>query len=308
MPIDIKDIICEPFGKCVLISNSVIEVCVTVDKGPRIIHFGFINEKNVLFSKNTIDINSNLKFNASMSSAKNLDKYSGHNLLLKDYPTKKNVPIIDNQPVIYSILPKGIRFIPPYKDLQTSIEIILSENTNNLMVLHSVKNLSHDKRNLVICASTSFPKKNGILIVPQNEKNLNISPNRIISLWPYSKINDSQLTFFDKYITFTSSQKNKNPFRLGTNNHLGWVTFARNKTAIFKRFVHNSKAKYLNGESSLEFFANENILTVETLSPIFKINKNEVARHVENWSIFKTDIHEQLKSEEQIDNFLDSIG
>lgn len=307
MSIDIRDIVCEPFGKCVRISNSVIEVYITVDKGPRIIHFGFINEKNVLFTKNIIDIIPNSKFNASKQNTEGLDTYSGHRLLLKEYPTKSNIPIIDNQPVVYSILPKGVRFVPLYKDFQTSIEITLNENTNNLMILHSVKNLSHSKKDLAICAATSFSGKNGILVVPQNEKGVNISSNRTLSLWPYSKINDNRLTLFDKYITFAPNTKIKKPFRLGTNNNLGWTAFVCDNTAVFKHFVHNSNAKYLNGESSLEFFSTENILTVESLSPIFEIERKETARHAENWSIFKTDTSGQLKSEEQIDDFLDSI-
>lgn len=307
MSIEIKDVFCKPFGKCVLISNSVIDVYVTVDKGPRIIHFGFSNEKNLLFNKNAINIIPMLEINPPKQKIDDLDEYSGHRLLLKEYPTKNTIPMIDDQPVVYSILPKGIKFTPPYEELQSSIEITLSENTNNIMVLHSVKNLSSDTKNLALCAATSFPGEYSTLIVPQNESGLDVAPNRVISLWPYSKINDKRLTFFDKYIIFSPNLKDENLFRLGINNNPGWVTFLHQDVAIFKRFVHNSKAKYLNGVSSLEFFAVENFLTVETLSPVFEIGKNEIARHAENWSIFKTDTQDKLKNEDQIEKFLNSI-
>ena len=307
MSIDVKDIFCEPFGKCVLISNSVIEVCVTVDKGPRIIHFGFINEEGLLFNKSIIDIIPISQLDNTAKNTQSLDEYSGHRLLLKEYPSKSNIPLIEDEPIVYSILPEGIRFVPPYENLQTSIEITLSENTNNLMILHSVKNLSYEKKNLAICASTSFLGKNGILVVPQNEEYSDIAPNRIISLWSYSKINDSRLSLFDKYLTFSPNSKNKSSFRLGTNNTPGWVAFLCNNTAFFKRFVHNSNAKYLDGESSLEFFSTENVLTVETLSPIFEIGKNEIARHAENWSIFKAGMQYQFNSAKEIDKFLNDI-
>lgn len=307
MSIDIKDIACKPFGKCVLISNSIVELCVTVDQGPRIIHFGFTGGKNLLFNKNKISIKQISEIENLNTNIKSLDKYTGHRLLLKEYPNKNNIPTIENKPVVYSLLPNGIKFVPAYSNLQTSIEITLNENSNDLMVLHSIKNLSEDKINLAICASTSFPGENNILILPQKEENQDITFNRVLSIWPYSKINDPRLSLFDKYITFSPDPTDKSLFKLGSNNIPGWVSFLNDNVIIFKRFVHNSNAKYLNGESSLEFFSTENILTVDTLSPIFEIEKNETARHVENWSIFETKSSTKLNSEHAIDDFFKSI-
>ena len=46
--LELKEIDFENYGKCVQLSNGVIDVVVTIDCGPRIVRFGFVGGENVL--------------------------------------------------------------------------------------------------------------------------------------------------------------------------------------------------------------------------------------------------------------------
>ena len=47
---DLKEIDFENYGKCVQLSNGVIDLVVTIDCGPRIVRFGFIGNENILYN------------------------------------------------------------------------------------------------------------------------------------------------------------------------------------------------------------------------------------------------------------------
>ena len=48
--LELKEIDFENYGKCVQLSNGVIDVVVTIDCGPRIVRFGFVGGENVLYN------------------------------------------------------------------------------------------------------------------------------------------------------------------------------------------------------------------------------------------------------------------
>ena len=48
---EVKEIHYHSFGKCVKISNGIIEVIVTIDLGPRIVAFGLVGEDNIFYEE-----------------------------------------------------------------------------------------------------------------------------------------------------------------------------------------------------------------------------------------------------------------
>ena len=50
MAIDVrKEVEQEGYGKCLALNNGVVEILVTIDIGPRIIHFGLIGGNNIFY-------------------------------------------------------------------------------------------------------------------------------------------------------------------------------------------------------------------------------------------------------------------
>ena len=108
--LELKEIDFENYGKCVQLSNGVIDVVVTIDCGPRIVRFGFVGGENVLYN----DLERKYKMqNAFMddyySEGAACSFYGGHRLWLAPEKMPESY-FPDNDPVIYALLPDGVTF------------------------------------------------------------------------------------------------------------------------------------------------------------------------------------------------------
>ncbi|NLG93629.1 MAG: hypothetical protein GX485_08810, partial [Clostridiales bacterium] len=110
MSVEIKEIEYENYGKCLQISNGLIDVAVTIDFGPRIVRFGFTGEPNILYNdlkrKYTVQ---NDKIEERFGKDAAFSYYGGHRIWLS--PEKMpDTYYPDNEPVGYGILPEGVSF------------------------------------------------------------------------------------------------------------------------------------------------------------------------------------------------------
>ncbi len=308
MPIEIKEISYKNFGKCLKISNGKIELIVSIDMGPRILSFALNGGENVLFN----DIHRKYKEdNEAIKNYYGEDKvryrYGGHKIIT----TPEIMPdsfYPDNKPVTYSIKNNSVTLEQEEQDknkISIAVEIIMSETIENVMIVHSVKNLAKSQINLGLSASTDV-RSGGTLLIPQNKKYLSeFSPNRSYALWPYSKVNDSRLFMGEDFISIKQDESKRDKFKLGVNNYSNWAAYFCCDNIFVKNYVHNIGAKYPDFNSSFEVFTDENLLEIRTLSPLSLLNPLEVSKHVENWSIYSCDEKIDFKDEKQIQAVID---
>lgn len=292
MSISITEFNHSEYGKCLSISNEIIKVDITIDRGPFIIYFGFKDDKNLLYTEN-----------------KNRFEYLGHHLWFS--PRTISEPISLEKSVVYTPLSNGVRFTQTLEEpfnVQINIETIFAPETSDFMILHSVQNLSKKPKKISINASTSM-NPNGILIVPQCDENTKLFPNRLLALWPYSKTDDNRLFLGNKYITFSHDSKVEEPFKFGTNDESGWAAYVLENNIFIKRFVQSEDARYPNFGCSFESYSDENHISLDTNSAFYLTQPNEIIKHVENWSIFKgKSTLKNCKSDNYIDEFLKEIN
>lgn len=287
MSIEITEFIHSTHGKCVSINNEVIKVDITIDKGPFIIFFGFIDGKNLLYSEEN-------------------NKYLGHHLWFSPR-TISEISSLEKS-VVYTPLSNGVKFTQTIDNpinLKINIETLFAPETSDFMILHSVQNISKEPKKISICASTLM-NPNGILIVPQCNENTELFPNRLLALWPYSKTDDNRFYLGNKYISFNHNSEIKEPFKFGTNNSLGWAAYILNDTAFIKRFVQNEDARYPNFGCSFESYSDEKYLSLDTNSAFYFTKPKEIIKHVENWSISKNiKPFKNYKKDEDIESFFE---
>ncbi len=284
----------EKFGKCISISNDIIKVDITIDIGPFIIFFGFKDEENILYTLNN----------------KYCEDHSclGHHLWFS--PRTITEPISLNNPVVYTPLSNGVRFTQILEkpiNVKIDIETLLSPESNNFIIVHNVQNISKESKKIAINTSTSM-NPDGKLIVPQCNDDTGLFPNRLLALWPYSKINDTRFYLGDKYIIFNHDLKTNGPFKFGINDFSGWAAYLINDKIFIKNFIHSEDSRYPNFGCSFESYSDESHLTLDTNSAFYLTKPKDIIKHVENWSIFK-DIPnlENHKNDNDIDNFLSKI-
>ncbi len=308
MSIEVKEITYKNFGKCVSISNGLIQTLVTVDVGPRIISFQAIHGTEMLFQdleRQFLWDNKEIKEKYGEDSSFWL--YGGHRLRIAPEKMPDSYQP-DNEPVVYTLLSDGVRFSAYQKEnkIQLSFEIIMSGDSQNMMVVHCAQNCTQESQRISLWGITAL-QAGGLLIVPQNEKyDLFSGPNRTFSLWPYSDLKDSRLWIGNRYMTWEEREPSKNPFKIGMNNQSGWAAYLLNQYAFVKRFVYNQQAVYPDSGSSLEIFSRNGLLELESLSPFYQLAPNEEVRHVENWSVFPVESFSGRCNEMALEQFVNT--
>ena len=310
MSIEIKEVDFENYGRCVQMSNRMIDIVVTIDCGPRIVRFGYIDEANVLY--NDLErkyVNRDPSIAERYGNDAAFYCYGGHRVWLSPERMPETY-YPDNEPVVYGILPEGVIFTPARQkrnDMQLSFEIIMSDGTTDIMVVHSAKNCSKEKQT---CALWSVTMMNGggTELIPQNRDNTNITlPNRILTVWPNTDFKDERISIMNKYLTVRHDDSRDDTLKLGINNVLGYAAYSNHGYTLVKRYVHNSQAQYPDFGCSYETYVCKDYVEMESLSPLYTIEPGEGIRHVENLSLFKTADTICPTDDDLIDDFIANL-
>ncbi|MBQ2266507.1 MAG: hypothetical protein II342_03800, partial [Clostridia bacterium] len=226
------------YGKCVCISNGVIEAYVTVDLGPRIIRFGFVGEQNIMndhrekFSPLTDE-----KYEALFGKGKAWESMGGHRVWVttESYP-ETYTP--DDRPVAYEVKDDGVVFTS-VEDVEVGIAKTLTlkmdPETADMTVQMNVKNISGQKREYAIWA-LSVCDAGGYLILPMNTNNTGLLHNRSISVWPYTDLSDKRIRFGKTYTTIKQDVNATTPVKLGFDLNKGLAYYVLGDDIFRKRY------------------------------------------------------------------------
>lgn len=271
-----EEIYYKSFGKCVKITNSVVELYVTIEKGPRIIRYGFINRENH-FCEN---------IPTSMEVMGETWHLMGGHRLWHSPESSPRTYIPDNNLVKWHIKENSIVFqmdIEPWTQIKKEIEITLEEGSK-VEVIHRLTNKGAWPVELSAWAITVMAP-GGVGVIPQGNRETNLLPNRIVALWPYSKMNDERVTWGDKYITIRQDKSKQEPFKMGISNEEGFAAYFNHNSLFIKSYNHVLGERYPDLGVSYETYTNEYMLEMETLSPLKKLSTEETITHIENWAL-----------------------
>ncbi len=124
----------EGWSNCIKLSNGSVELIITTDVGPRIIHFGYINGQNMFYLSPA---------DKGKTGDNDWHLYGGHRLWHSPEAPRTYSP--DNSPVNYSWNGKTIKLtqeIDPETSIVKEIEITLNTDKNEVEVLHRIINKS----------------------------------------------------------------------------------------------------------------------------------------------------------------------
>ena len=125
----------------------------------------------------------------------------------------------------------------------------------------------------------------GLEVIPEPENYDALLPNRRISLWPYSKLNDSRVYFGEKFITLLSDPKKEEPFKIGLDNPCGWVGLFNKDCLFIKRYPVEPEAEYPDFGVSFESYICDYMTECESLSPMMRLSPGAMGVHVEEWEL-----------------------
>ncbi len=274
------------YGKCLKISNDIVKVIVTVDVGPRVINYSFLDGSNIMFE----DIDRSFE-----RSGKEFDRfgggkwyiYGGHRLWTSPEAFPKSY-YPDNDPVPYTILENGAVFSPAeqkWNQYQMEIEITLAEDSSDVHLIHRITNRAAWSVTLAPwCLTVLAP--GGQEIVPQPTKNTGLLGNRLLALWPYTKLTDKRVIWGDRYISLAQDSNNSDSFKFGLNSEHGCSLYFLDNNLFIKKFKVIENGIYPDGGMSFETYTNDLFLEMETIGEISEIAPEETVEHEEFWSLY----------------------
>lgn len=293
----IKETSHETFGRCVILAYGEIELVVTLDFGPRIIRFGFAGKENMLCDNSSIVVSSEYG---------DWKLVGGHRLV----HSPESVPrtyIPDNRSVDYCPIPGGIRVtreIEPWTQLLKEMEITVEPEGNCFNILQRLTNKNAWPVELSVWGITAM-SSNGIEIVPLSKKEKGSLPNRALIFWPYAKVNDKRFRLFDNYAILRQDPSNTDSFKLGTNNEDGWAAYINHGNLFVKKFEYQQDKTYPDFGVSYETYTNNDVLEMEILSPLEKLDPDKSHTLKETWKLIKGVQLEEI-SAQNIDEIIKS--
>jgi hypothetical protein len=295
MAISVKEIVYGEYGKCVEISNGTVDLVVTVDVGPRVIRFGFIGKEN--------------EFCEGVQAAEPIGddfwRIRGGHRLWHSPENKPRSYIPDNDPVKWCKIENGIKVsqgVEPWVQIQKEMEISMAACCNKVKIVHRLTNKNAWPVEFSVWALTVVAQ-GGKEIIPQPQRDTGLLGNRVVALWPYSRMNDHRIYWGDKYIALQQDPNTKHPFKFGINNEDGWAAYFNHGNLFIKRYMHQMGAKYPDFGVSYETYTTDFMMEMESLSPLTQVEPDATLSHMEEWELIG-DVKMPSNDQDEIDEVI----
>jgi len=263
---------------CVRLRNDLVDLIITTDVGPRIIRYGFIGRENEF-----CEIESTL----GLKGGDEWRLYGGHRLWHSpESRTRTYEP--DNSPVRWEEIEDGVRTIQDVETLsriQKEMEITLSPEGTRVRVNHRLINKNPWPVEVSVWAITAMAT-GGKEVIPHPQRDTDLLPNRLISLWPYTRMNDPRVYWGERYIILKQDPDIKHPFKFGIPNEAGWAGYFNHGHLFIKYYTHHPEKNYPDLGVSYETYTNHFMLEMESLSPLTLLMPDASIEHREEWELF----------------------
>ncbi len=271
------------WDECYRLSNGIVEIVATAQVGPRLIRFGFVDGANEF---------AEFADQLGKVGGDEWRIYGGHRLWhAPEHPERTYYP--DNEPVQVRVVDEWTLELTQLTEKTTGIQkrlrVRLSPDAASVTVTHILIN-----RNLwaieLAAWAISVMAPGGVAILPQPpfiphpEKLL---PARPLVQWHYTDMTDPRWKFGRKFILLRQDPTRPQPQKLGLANSAGWCAYANGDRLFVKTFRHIADAPYPDFGCSTEVFTNADMLELETLSPLTKLQPDEALEHEERWHLFR---------------------
>lgn len=263
------------------LANGEAEVIVTLDAGPRILRYGFLNEVNLL---------AEIDGQQGGTDEEEWMLRGGHRLWVAP-EVKPDTYELDNSAVEWEEIPNGVRTRQPAGPLTGIVkmmDITLAAEGTDVTVLHTLQN-GGAKTVRVAPWALSVMAPGGMAVIPLPPKvphTERLTHNQEWSLWPYTDLSDPRWTFGSRFVLLRQDRR-RGPTKLGIALREGWVGYLLGEFLFVKRFEWADGAAYPDGGVNFETFTNEDFLEVESLGGLVDLAPGQSVTHEEQWELHR---------------------
>ncbi|MFN8433510.1 MAG: hypothetical protein U0V18_05795 [Anaerolineales bacterium] len=174
----------------------------------------------------------------------------------------------------------------PGANIRKRIEIQLATDKPALTLTHTLFNDGLWSLELAPWAITQF-RLGGVAILPMPTEKVDdaaLLPNRQISFWTYTRLNDKRLSLRDEFSLF-HAESSLPPFKMGYFNPHGWLAYYVDGVLFRKTFNATTTATFPDNNCNAELFCNDEFVELESLGPLTKLEPGSSVQHQEIWEI-----------------------
>ena len=264
------------YGKLLWLTNGSIEVAAALDYGLRIMVLRCVEMENVLYHQSD-DLSDGL------STEKGWRLYGGHRFWTSPESDESYYP--DNDPVEYTIEEDSV-LLTQKTDEWTGFkkQIRLSFcNNGNLKVEHVLTNCNSSPVKVAAWGITTL-KGGGVAKIPFEGTVGGYVPNRVLSLWFDSSLNDSRLSFENNCIIGRHLPCVKK-LKIGAYTPHGEISMKNLGQKLEIYFSPQPIQDCPENGCNVELFLNKHIMELETLGELKTIPSGATVKHVEYWHL-----------------------
>ncbi len=263
------------------LSNGLIDVIITGDVGPRLIHFGFTGAGNEFYNDP----------DALGYSGDAWQLYGGHRFWhAPEDLTRTYLP--DNSPVEVSEQNGSVliqQAVEPETGLRKALQLTMSDDAAHIRVTHSLQNMGMWPITIAPWALSVMGAGYRCIfpMSPRGSHPQDLLPGNALVVWPYTHMDDPRWTWGKKYVLLQQNSDTDAPQKVGSNVEDGWIAGTRDGHLFVKLFQHVDGATYPDAGCTIETFTNDFMLELETLGPLQTVQPQASIQHVEDWFLFR---------------------
>ncbi|MDX2079486.1 MAG: hypothetical protein SFU53_01745 [Terrimicrobiaceae bacterium] len=278
------------------LANETAEVIITLDVGPRVISYRTHEGQNV-FKNYDVQLGGQgenewmIRGGHRLWIAPEDEVISYH----KDNgPVDFQTPEHSNEVLIETVSTEGAT-------IAKTLGVQLAVSGSKVTVTHTARNAG-DEPIQIATWGLSVMAPGGIEIIPQprlGEHPRDLLPNRGMVLWPYTDLSDARWHLGQRYFMLRQSDGFP-PTKMGLAHREKWIAYVIGESLFIKAFDHIQGANYPDGGCNFETFTNDEMLEIESLSPLATLAPGESVSHAEQWHLFPITEPVQIESEDSL--------
>jgi len=263
------------------LSNGLVELVLLTDVGPRVIRFGFPGGANAFKEYEQM---------RGQRGGQEWRIYGGHRLwCAPEDPVRTYCP--DNAPVAVLELPHGVRAVQPTEPetgLQKEMDIWLDPQQAQAFVTHRLRNNGQRTLELATWAiSVMAPGGTAVLpLPPRGTHPEQLLPTGRLILWAYTDMTDPRWTWGQRYVLLRQVPGAATPQKAGALVPDAWAAYARDGQLFVVHADYTEDVPYPDLGCNMELWTDAEMLELETLGPLVRLEPDHVVEHVERWFLF----------------------
>jgi hypothetical protein len=282
---------------CIPLENDSLRLEIACSIGPRILRLSFKNGPNLLAELPGIT--------TLRPDGQEYAFFGGHRLW-----RSPEDPILsygqDDHPVEIVPIVNGFKITKSTEvdtKLEKSIKVVLPDQSPVAVITHQLKNCGSIPIKCAPWAITQF-RIGGMAILPMNNTDSGLLPNRNLALWPYTNLGDRNIQLGRKFLLVKAAMNT--PFKVGFANPVGWLAYWLEGTLFVKSAAYEPGATYPDYGSSSECYCNAQFIELETLGPLQEIQPGGSIQHIETWHLFR--VPARPVNENNVQNLVATLG